>query len=279
MGVTNEELAMQAQAGDGAAFEELARRNKGVIHKNAWKLWTAIGSDCNPLGAEYEDMAQIALLGLYGACMAYDPAKGFRLLSYLWRQMQSAFNGQYRQHRNDVLKEAIRADEDLSTGDDLTLMDMIPCEQAAQAFEDSEEELWRQQARHDLERAIDGLAPQPAAAVRQRYFEGRELRPIGDYLGISTERARQLVQRGLQGLRRDKRLMNGYRDQFTAEYVEAKAYRSTGAGAFRNKRASSVELLTEKLEWLREFRGQTDSEGLKQSIDREIAAVTARLAS
>ena len=152
--LTNEELALQVQAENPAAFDELAQQSRRVIHRCAWRLWLTVGGDMNPLGAEYDDMAQIALMGLYGACLAYDPAKGFRLLSYLWRQMQTAFRDQYRDHRNDALKEAVSGDVPIGEDNDATRLDTIVDDSAAAAFEDSEDTDYWQQVRGVIGEAL-----------------------------------------------------------------------------------------------------------------------------
>ena len=274
--MTNEEMALQVQAGDGAVFDELTRQNRGVIHKCAWRLWLTVGGDMNPLGAEYDDMVQFALLGLYGACLAYDQEKDFKLLSYLWRQMLTALRDQYRDHRNDAFRTAISCDDELNSEDSAgyTLLSTLPSEQAAQAFADSEEGQYQQQSRAALERALDELPENQATAIRQNYFEGQGLRAIGGQFGLSTERARQIVNRGIKTLRRSKQL-DEYRAMYRQEYTEAKAYQGTGYRAFRAKRGSSVERLVERLEWLRETRSHISTPEVQQHFDREIEAATA----
>ena len=226
--MTNEELALQVQAGNGAAFDELTRQNRGMIHRCAMKLYATVGGDRNPLGAEYDDMVQIAPLGLYGACMAYDPEKGFKLLSYLWRQMMGVFRDQYRPYRNDVMKEALCGDEiNPDGGEGYTLLDSMPDEQAQRALDDVEGAIYQQQSRAALERALDELPQERTAnAIRQNYFEGQGLKAVGKQLGVSTERARQIIQRGIATLCQSKQL-DEYRALYAQEYTEAKAYRGT----------------------------------------------------
>jgi hypothetical protein len=65
--VTDAFLAVRAAAGDEAAFAELARRYRPLICSVTQRP---------PLGAEIEDLRQEALIGLFEACRAHDPAKG-----------------------------------------------------------------------------------------------------------------------------------------------------------------------------------------------------------
>jgi hypothetical protein len=60
--MTNEELALQVQAGDAAAYELLAGQNKGILHRQAWRLWCALAKENNVYGMEFADMEQLAMM-------------------------------------------------------------------------------------------------------------------------------------------------------------------------------------------------------------------------
>src|SRR5512133_576304 len=65
--VSDELLARRARAGDDAAFAEFARRHASLIgYMSRWA----------PPGLAREDMRQEALIGLFDACRAFDPARG-----------------------------------------------------------------------------------------------------------------------------------------------------------------------------------------------------------
>lgn len=53
----------------------------------------------------------------------------------------------------------------------------------------------------ELQAALQTLSPRHRRAVELRFLEGRKLMEVGQALGVSKERARQLARRGLERLR------------------------------------------------------------------------------
>jgi RNA polymerase sigma factor (sigma-70 family) len=66
--------------------------------------------------------------------------------------------------------------------------------------EDDSQAIWRQIEPH-LDEAIDTLGENDRNAVMLRYFDGRNLRDIGDALGVSEDAAQKRVSRALEKLR------------------------------------------------------------------------------
>jgi RNA polymerase sigma factor (sigma-70 family) len=170
--MTNEELALQVQAGSAAALEELYLQSNGLLCKCAHKLFFGAGGAENHFGMEYADAQQIAFLGLYGAAMAYDENKGFKFNSYLWRQTQRAFRAMYYGQGKDPLRTAKSGDEDLA-GDteDLCLWDTVPDESAAADFENCEYSMWVKQAGEDLAAALASLPAEQSEAIHTHFVE------------------------------------------------------------------------------------------------------------
>ncbi len=95
----------------------------------------------------------------------------------------------------------IRLDAPIGDSDDSQLLERFIVEEAAEPEEDVEERLL---AEH-IERALDALSPRDARVIRL-YFGlegGREhtLEEIGNMLGVTRERVRQLRDRALKRLR------------------------------------------------------------------------------
>jgi len=238
----NEELALLMQAGDPAALDELTQQNRGMLYRTAYRLYMAHGGADNPYGMELEDAAQIAFVGLYGACMAYDPAKGFKLLAYLWRQTQRAFRDMYYYQRKDPLRFARSLDEPLTGGtEDLALLDTQADDSAAAAFEDCDEALYWQQAGGAIDTALATLPDRQAATLRMKYMEGKYLEAIGEQQGRSYQSVGDDINRALRKLRSDRAL----REYYTG-YIAARAYRATGYASWLERCGSHMELLIER---------------------------------
>jgi len=238
----NEKLALLVQAGDAAALDEVTRQNSGMLCRMAYRLYMAHGGAENPYGMELEDAAQISFMGLYGACMAYDPAKGFKLLAYLRRQTQRAFRDLYYSQGNDTLLWADSLDKPLpGEFDDLTQQDALPDESARQAFEDCDEAIYWQQAGGAIDTALAALPARQAATLRMKYVEGQYLEAIGEQQGRSFQSVRDDINRALRKLRR-----NGTLWEYYSGYITARAYRATGLSAWRERCGSHMELLIER---------------------------------
>ena len=108
-------LAARAARGDGPAFAELERRYRGLI-------WQTIGRPA--FGLTYEDQRQEALIGLYAACRAHDPAHGGRfggLATVCVRRRVWAARKRARQPNHRILSEAVGLDVRDDHDDELPL--------------------------------------------------------------------------------------------------------------------------------------------------------------
>jgi transposase-like protein len=102
--VSDEQLAVRAAAGDGDAFEELARRYRPLI--GAATRWL-------PDGLEPDDARQAALLGLFEACRATDGIRRFAGLAakrVRWQVAAARRAATTRKHR--VLTDAIHGNDE-----------------------------------------------------------------------------------------------------------------------------------------------------------------------
>ena len=139
----NEELALRVQRGNAAALEQLTLRNTGLLRTTAYRLYMADGGPDNTYGVELSDCEQFAFLGLHGAAMTYDPAKGYKLSSYLWRQTLHAFQRFYGRGSADAIRRARSLDEPLpGEQEGIVLLEAVPDDGAAAAFEASEQSIW-----------------------------------------------------------------------------------------------------------------------------------------
>lgn len=128
-------------------------------------------------------------------------------------------------------------------GEDLTRGELIT--DPRDPFEEVLEEVQREELRSVLWPLVEELPERESHVLRGRYKEGRELRAIGDDLGISAERVRQIENEALKKMRRSK-----VRRQLEP-YVEEIADRSmsfSSLGSFRRTQTSGPEWAVMKLE-------------------------------
>ena len=228
--MTNEELALQVRDGNMAAFEQLMQQCWGELRVKARHLWRQIGGNGNPYGVELGDMTQVALIGLYRACLAYDIAKGFPLLSYLLRGMQNAFRNQHKGLRHDAIAKAISLDA--ITGEkenDLaaTLLDFLQDEAAQEDLLEVDEEDFRKYTKKQLETALAGLPKEQSEAIRLHCMEGVNKTVIAQENGVSVRTITRRIERGINTLRGGQQVQ-----QYGKENIRAQQSSPRGTGLY-----------------------------------------------
>lgn len=154
-------------------------------------------------GYDFDDLVQEGLYAVMRAEARYDPAKGQETTFYAravrnwlsWRMGTRKINGIDRAYRNPVRldKPAVNV-----SGDTIgcTLLDLLPDPDAE--FEQSTVDLIGLRAA--LARLCDNN-PRLAEIIRLRYWDELMLKEIGAEIGLSRQRAEQLLKRGLAALR------------------------------------------------------------------------------
>ena len=103
---SDEELALQVQAGSPDAFDQLSARYLGLLRARA-------GQFAGPGGLEREDLIQEGFLGLYAAAMAYNPQGGASFGTYAGVCVHHRMAGAARSHlsaKNRTLNESLPLD-------------------------------------------------------------------------------------------------------------------------------------------------------------------------
>lgn len=88
--MTNEQLCVQAKAGDSQAREQLIEKNIPFIKKTAYELWNAQPELNAALQIDLDDLVQEGSLGLYGCIESYDPESGNLFLTYAGPAVKNA---------------------------------------------------------------------------------------------------------------------------------------------------------------------------------------------
>lgn len=199
----NRELIRRAQAGDADARDECVRRNAPLV--------TAILKRTNARYADWDDLFQEGLIGLDTAVMRFDLTRGTRLstVADYWmrqkmqrwrmerqhairvpRRRQAECRGPASDGEPDDVSRARAAmlpmsSLDAKTGDGLSFADTLEARPEHSPRETAE----------DLRRmwdAIDKLGPRERGILVDRCLLGKTLEEIGDKLGVTKERVRQI---------------------------------------------------------------------------------------
>ena len=241
--MTNEELAGRIKDGERGLLGQLWEQNKGLFHRFAWGAWTRYSTRCAHAGAEYTDLVQCAFLALCDAVDAYDPASGLTLAAYFnypWRNHMSALLG-LRTAKQDALNRSASLDSPLGDDETGTLADVIPDPESAKDFERTDERIYNEQLRRDLDRAISELPESRAEIIRNYYFDGVQIADLSQRKGITVSALNTFRRDALVKLRR-ARSLRAYRDE-----IIARAYRYSSYAMYKETGYSSVEYAVERL--------------------------------
>lgn len=115
----------------------------------------------------------------------------------------------------EVLKVAgrhVSVDAPFVDGEDNSLLDVLVNEDSPHA----DKALMRESLRHEIDRAMECLAPREAEIVKMFFGIGEPqeltLEEIGDHFGLTRERVRQIKEKAIRTLRRNNRckFLKGY---------------------------------------------------------------------
>lgn len=244
--MTNEELAAKIQAGERDRLPELWEQVERFVASRAQRLMTlyANGYMTNTGGLEFEDLYNSGYIALVAAVDTYDTEGGKSFISWFAYALQNAFakTGGWRSsgQKSDALCRAVSLDAPPNEDggeDDWSLAMLIEDPSAAQGLRDVENSIYLDQLHAALERALGRLPEAEGAAIRGKYFDGREL--SGD--------EKKAERRGMN------RLLNPALHAELLQYVEDRTpyYLHVGIQTQRNTGESTVEKIVFKREALR----------------------------
>ncbi|MBQ7859881.1 MAG: sigma-70 family RNA polymerase sigma factor [Faecalibacterium sp.] len=256
----NAALAVLAKAGNAYALSQLWEMNQGFINTHLWKWYTTHRETCDAAAITYEDLQQEGFFAVQQAVVSYDPEKG-AFTTYLDYHLQSiagkavvGSSGRYVECSDGVSRRvsanpingAVALDEPLPGIDDtdVTRLDMLGDPTSQAPFEAIEDASAADELRRGVNAAVDRLDPRETEVIRGRYLLPEPLNQgtLGERLGVSRERVRQLEGKAFRKLCRDKDLQRLHN-----EIVSQHAYSGTGFTSWKN-RGSAQERTIEHLE-------------------------------
>lgn len=140
--------------------------------------------------AEFDDLVQLARMGLVIAARRYRPEEGVAFSSYACRAMQrSIIRGVFGNQPEKRQSAPTVLSMEMETGEGICLKEIIPDE------EDMEEDAC---TRAFLEKAIAGLTETQAQVIRLFFYEGMTMESIAKDMGITTTAVWNAKQRALK---------------------------------------------------------------------------------
>ena len=194
--LTNEEI-LQAihESKDGAErkrlITELWNINQGIIYTYAYRYSTA-------LNVPIVDVIQESYISLVQAIKYYDSNKSYKFTTYLSQTIKSVPTRLL--HGYD---DTISLNVTIGENEETELLELIEDTQALEQFQNS---IYLNDLSRYIYKALERLEPLQRDILVYIYFNGDELQAIADKLTITKEKVRQIRDKGLKELRKDKKL-------------------------------------------------------------------------
>lgn len=209
--MTNEQLAgFIKDGGSDELIPLLWERVRRLLYSKADSEYRKRPEQFRRCGVTVEDIKQSCYTDVFmQAVRQYDSAKGLKFTTYLtypfWRAVDTllgTINGKQNTRPLDNYSSLDAPVNEVADGEPLTLADVLP--------DDSLEPLDDQITRADMKRivraAVRELDEPFCEYITRHYFGGESLNEIGRRHGITGERVRQQIQKGLRVLREDETL-------------------------------------------------------------------------
>lgn len=271
--MSNEELAIAIRQGDQGRTLELWEQVNGLVKRKAMQIMTALQLSGNPRGVEFDGLYQTGYLAMVAAVETYSLERG-AFSTWFMFHLKTAFSEatgyRTKNGRCEPLNTAVSLERPVQPDepDSGTLGELVPDSRAADAIENVEESVYHEQLHEAIDGAIDELPPGNAQGVlRLRYWGDMTLSAVGEVMGKSPERTRQMENKGIRELRKSRTLHR---------FLDFDMYHGTGLGAFRSSGSSIQEQYILKQERREEYERKRRKE---QAFEEEADAMTRRVAA
>jgi RNA polymerase sigma factor (sigma-70 family) len=180
-------------------FLQNTQSSRNKIIKSNLRFVTQVAIKYQGMGIDLEDLIAFGRIGLIEALDKYDPQRGTRFITcavwYIRAEIQKSLNELSRTVRvpshHKIKKGSIGLDTE---------------ESEKIALEKEASELDKQDLKHELEAILGTLKPREREAITRFYGIGWEyaqfMEQIAEEMGITNERARQLVRRSEESIKR-----------------------------------------------------------------------------
>lgn len=204
--MTNEELVKLYQEGNKQVLDELLEKNRGIINKIANKYLRATKEH------EFDDLFNSGVIGFINAAKRYDFNNERKAsfityaIHYINRFIYDCVNGRSDKEieNNKLYNSTVSLYKPIGNDEDVKLVDTI--EGVDYSFENIDYQILLKQLRNELEEVMrDKLTLKQREVIQFRYgwnTEPMTLKEIGDILGHTRERIRQIEAKTLRDIRK-----------------------------------------------------------------------------
>ena len=194
--LTNEEIVKAIQESEDGAeckrlMTELWNTNQGIIYTYAYRYSTA-------LSVPLVDVIQESYISLVQAVKYYDGSKPYKFTTYLSQTIKSVPARLLYGYDDTISLNATIGDDE-----ETELLELVEDTQALEQFQDS---IYLNDLSRYIHKALGRLEPLQYEVITSIYFNGDELQAIADRLTIPREKVRQIRDKALRELRKDKEL-------------------------------------------------------------------------
>lgn len=172
----------------GLTEDEIVEKYKGLVYKLANKAYATKRDILDTGLMSFDDVLQIAYIGLYDAIKTYDESKGFTFMTYAWRCINNRISKDAFRLKvvNSYIKlGSFSLDATINDDGETSLLELTGEED--ESIEDME-------LREIQVRLFNRLSAEDRNMLIMRNVEGRALQEIGDKYGLSKERVRQKIE-------------------------------------------------------------------------------------
>lgn len=249
--MTNEELAIEIQAGNTQHYTELWHNVRLLMYKILRSKLLRIEL---PNYLTSEDLGQELYFALCNAVQAYDDTKPYKFTSYLEYHIMNAL-------RSALPRKPLQESSyNQTTGEDESteLVEFIADDTAAEKLTAVELTDIQTQTRQ----TVAELPYNERKAITLYYFKNLKYKQVCGIMGIDEATAKKRVQKGLAILRRNKAIQSLY-GEFAWHYTQQEhIYRLCTKGWYRSEeRRKAAESIA-----LRRQQGEYISYGTEQSL-------------
>lgn len=212
--MTNEELCVLIQNGKKEYIPQLWNQVQKLMYLKAKHAYTKFKDRCLQCGIELSDMEQVTYFAFLNAIKAYKADNGNKFTSYIEYPFKTAIyelvglktvkNNKEPLNNCKSLNEPINSSED----DTITLLDTLADDASLEFIEQMD----TASVCDTVRSVIETLNEPYKDIIKHLYFEGLSLKKTGEKLGVSHERVRQLKQKALKILSKNKIMLELWKD-------------------------------------------------------------------
>lgn len=241
--MTNEQLAEFIQSGDSdELIPVLWEKIKPLIYMKCDSIYTAKPDYFKQCGVEVWDMKQACYSAYLAAVKYYKPESGYKFTTFLVKPMQTAISEltDCKTSKKNVLNESLSLDKTITSedGEETSYMDLVADPQGNEFIDNLEQEaeaasIWE---------AVNSLEEKYSAVLIAYFKDNRPLKEIAQDMNISPQSVRDIQQRALSRLKRNKYICG-----LRKEYVSHKCWNNISKFEFRPDYFDTIRQYKERM--------------------------------